>query len=42
MPKICEQCGKEHATKEELEEKANPPPKKNIKLKKAGGRDWRN
>jgi hypothetical protein len=34
MPKICEQCGKEHATQEELEAAANPPPKK-LKLKKA-------
>lgn len=41
MPKICEQCGKEHATKEELEERASPP-KKNIKLRKAGGKDWQN
>jgi hypothetical protein len=30
MPKICEHCGKEHATQEELEalEKGTPEPKK--------------
>ncbi len=38
MPAICPQCGKEHATKEELEElvgRSPLPPAKKIKIKKA-------
>jgi len=31
MPEICKQCGKEHATLEELQAKAKP---KRIKVKK--------